>query len=53
VPVQVCTLPLPLMKFNVIKHPRYLLFAEDIKVFHDCILLQADIQGIQGWCTAN
>ena len=44
---------------SVIKHSRYLLFADDIKIFRavnsadDCTLLQADIEHIKAWCAAN
>ena len=47
------------MTCNVIKHSTYLLFAEDVKIFHainstnDCILLQSDIERTQSWCTDN
>jgi hypothetical protein len=40
-------------------HSKYLLFADDIKIFRavdsaqDCYLLQSDINSVQGWCTAN
>jgi hypothetical protein len=42
-----------------IKHSRYLLFADDIKIYRvisspeDCNLLQFDIDSIRGWCTEN
>jgi hypothetical protein len=45
--------------FDVIKRSKCLLFADDVKSFRainsvdDCILLQSDIEHIQGWCTAN
>jgi hypothetical protein len=44
---------------NVIRHSKCLLFADDIKILRainsvdDCILLQSDIEHIQGLCTAN
>ena len=44
---------------NVIKYSRYLLFADDIKMFRavisadGCTLLQADIEDKQAWCAAN
>jgi hypothetical protein len=44
---------------NAINHSRYLLFADDIKIFrairsrYDCSLLQSDIDSVQSWCTAN
>jgi hypothetical protein len=44
---------------KVIEHSKYLLFADDIKIFHamysayNCFLLQSDIEHIQGWCTAE
>jgi hypothetical protein len=42
-----------------IKHSRYLLFADDIKIYRaisspeDCNLLQSDIDAIRDWCAAN
>jgi hypothetical protein len=42
-----------------IKHSRYLLFADDIKIYRaisspeDCNLLQSDIDSIRDWCAAN
>jgi hypothetical protein len=44
---------------NVINYSRYLLFADDIKIFrvikspNDCTRLQSGIDSVQGWCTAN
>jgi hypothetical protein len=44
---------------NNINYSRYLLFADDIKIFHvikspnDCNRLHSDIDSVQGWCTAN
>jgi hypothetical protein len=44
---------------DVVAHSRYLLFADDIKMYRavespqDCTLLQSDINSIQGWCIAN
>jgi hypothetical protein len=44
---------------DVINYSRYLLFADDIKIFrvikssNDCSRLQTDIDSVQGWCTAN
>lgn len=44
---------------NEIKHSKYRLFADDVKIFRaiisvvDCILLQSDIECIQSWCTAD
>jgi hypothetical protein len=44
---------------NVINYSRYLLFADDIKIFcvikspNDWKLLQSDIDSVQGWCIAN
>jgi hypothetical protein len=44
---------------DIIKHSRYLLFADDIKIYRainspeDCILLQSDVDSIWGWCAAN
>jgi hypothetical protein len=43
----------------VLKYCKYLLFADDIKIFHvvhstdDGTLLQSDIELIQGWCMAH
>jgi hypothetical protein len=43
----------------VINYSKYLLFTDDIKIFHvikspnDCNRLQSDIDFVQGWCTAN
>jgi hypothetical protein len=42
---------------KVIKYSNFLLFADDVKIFRainsvdDCILLQSDINRIQGWCS--
>jgi hypothetical protein len=58
---------LGLLLFNVyindlcdsIKHSRYLLFADDIKIYRvvsspeDCNLLQSDVDSIRSWCAAN
>jgi hypothetical protein len=44
---------------DVIIYSRYLLFADDIKIFrvikspNICNQLQSDIDSVQGWCTAN
>jgi hypothetical protein len=44
---------------NAINHSRYLLFADDIKIFrairspYECSLLQSDIDSVQSWYTAN
>jgi hypothetical protein len=44
---------------DIINYSRYLLFADDIKIFrvikspNDCNRLQSDIDSVQGWCTAN
>jgi hypothetical protein len=44
---------------NAINHSRYLLFADDIKIFRafksprDCSILQSDIDSVQSWCSAN
>jgi hypothetical protein len=48
-----------LMTCNLINYSRYLLLADDIKIFrainspNDCNLLQSDIDSVQGWSTAN
>jgi hypothetical protein len=42
---------------NAVAHSKYLLFADDIKIYRavnsaqDCNLLQSDINSVQGWCT--
>jgi hypothetical protein len=42
-----------------IKHSRYLLFADDIKIYRaltspeDCNLLQSDMDSIRSWCAEN
>jgi hypothetical protein len=47
------------MKCDVINYSRYLLFADDIKIFsvikspNHCNRLQSDTDSVQGWCTAN
>jgi hypothetical protein len=44
---------------KVIEYSNFLLFSDDVKIFRainsidDCILLQSDINRIQGWCSAN
>jgi hypothetical protein len=44
---------------NIVKHSRYILFADNIKIYctvrpvTDCTLLQADSDSICGWCAAN
>jgi hypothetical protein len=44
---------------NNINYSRYLIFADDIKIFraikspNDCNRLQSDSYSVQGWCTAN
>jgi hypothetical protein len=44
---------------DAVAHSKYLLFADDIKIFRavyspqDCYLLQSDINSVEGWCTAN
>jgi hypothetical protein len=44
---------------DAVAHSKYLLFADDIKIFRavyspqDCYLLQLDINSVQGWCTAT
>jgi hypothetical protein len=45
--------------YYLIKHSRYLLFADDIKIYRavssieDCNLLQSDIDSVRGWYASN
>lgn len=57
--------PSPLLRYfmnylcNVIKYSRCLIFVDDTKIFlvinslNDCILMQPDLECIQGWCPAK
>jgi hypothetical protein len=44
---------------DVIKHSKYLLSADDLKIYRDisspsdCLLLQSDIDRVHNWCLAN
>jgi hypothetical protein len=44
---------------DIINHSNCLLFADDLKVYRaisspsDCLLLQADIDCVHTWCSAN